>query len=55
MDFYLYRPAMAQPPLCTWLEVEKINLRQLMDMHEALDLRTAAAEKAALRAATKGM
>ncbi|MGZ2501738.1 hypothetical protein ACVINI_002220 [Rhizobium beringeri] len=37
---------MANPPLCSFIECERINLRQLLDMHEILDLRTAAMSKA---------
>lgn len=46
LNFFLYRPALADPPLCSWLDCERINLKQLMDMHEALDLRAAQQERA---------
>lgn len=51
MNFFIYRPALANPPLCSFLDCERITLKQLLDMHEALDLRAAAAEKAAANAA----
>lgn len=37
---------MADPPLCSFLECERVTLKQMLDMHEILDLRAAAAEKA---------
>jgi len=40
---------MADPPLCSWLECERITLKQLLDMHEAIDLRLAATERAVQR------
>ena len=46
INLYVYRPAFAQPALCSWLECERITLSQLLDMHEALDLRAALAEQA---------
>ena len=50
LNFFLYRPALATPPLCSFLECERITLRQLMDMHDALDLRAALSEHAAQKA-----
>lgn len=47
LNFFLYRPALAAPPMCSFLECEKITLKQLLDMHEALDFRAAAADKLA--------
>lgn len=46
INLFLYRPAFADPPLCSFIDCERITLRQLLDMHEALDLRAAAADKA---------
>lgn len=37
---------MADPPLCTWFDCERMTLKHLLDMHEALDLRAASADKA---------
>jgi hypothetical protein len=37
---------MAAAPLCSFLDCERITLKQLLDMHEILDLRLASAEKA---------
>jgi len=53
LDFFLYRPALSNPPLCSWLECERITICQLFDMHEALDLRAAFAEEAAEKAKAK--
>jgi len=47
LNFFLYRPALSSPPLCSFLECERITLKQLMDMHEALDFKAATADKAA--------
>ena len=39
-DLWLWRPVLADPPLCTWREVcSSLNIDDLADMHEALDLR----------------
>lgn len=46
LNFFLYRPAISNPPLCSFLDCERITLKQLLDMHEALDFRAAAADKA---------
>lgn len=47
VDLFRYRPALANPPLCSFLDCERITLSQLMDMHEVLDLRAAGIERAA--------
>lgn len=44
---YLFRPAMALPPLCSYPECKALTLEELADLHEVLDLRAANAEKLA--------
>ena len=46
LNTFLYRPALANPPLCSFPECARVTLKQLLDMHEALDLRGALAERA---------
>lgn len=53
LNFYLFRPAMSEPPLCSWAECQAATLNDLADMHEALDLRQAQQQRAA-RAAKEG-
>ncbi|MDQ0504118.1 hypothetical protein [Xanthobacter agilis] len=49
VNLFLYRPAWANPPMCSVMECERATLRQLLDMHELLDLRAAIAERAAAK------
>lgn len=51
LDFFLYRPALAEPPLCSWSDVDRLTLTQLLDMHEALNFKAAMSDKR--RKATK--
>ena len=44
---------MASPSLCTFLDCEKVTLRQLLDMHEILDLRSASAQRERQRVTTR--
>lgn len=44
---FLWRPVLAEPPLCTWREVcTVLTIDDIADMHEALDVREAAIAKA---------
>lgn len=36
---------MAEPPLCSWLDIDQVTLNQLLDMHEALDFKAAQIDK----------
>lgn len=45
IDFFLHRPVLASPPICSYIELMNATLSQLMDMHEMLDLRLAQSQK----------
>lgn len=53
LNHFIYRPALANPPLCSFLDCDRLTLRQLLDMHEALALRAAGADKLARSRETK--
>lgn len=44
---WLYRPLMAEPPLCTMLELKVLTIDDIADLHEVLDLKEHLAAKAA--------
>lgn len=44
---YLWRPVIAEPPLCTLLDLQsKLTIDDLADLHEVLDLKEAIHERA---------
>jgi len=54
LNFTLFRPALANPPLCSYLECKKVTLDELLDMHEILDLRRAMGDRAAEKVRPNG-
>lgn len=54
VNLFLYRPALANPPMATYAECNSVTLSELLDMHELLDLRAAMAERAASQASSNG-
>lgn len=51
---YLWRPCMAEPPLCTMVELKTVlSIDDLADLHEALDLKEAFHERARREAERK--
>lgn len=46
LNLFVWRPVLADPPLCTVADLKSwVTLADLYDMHEAMDLRSAMAEK----------
>ncbi len=46
-EFFIWRPALAEPPLCTVLELKSsLTIDDLAVMHEMLNLKDAATAKA---------
>lgn len=45
---FLWRPVLAEPPLCSWLDICRpgLTIDDVADMHEALDLKEAALKRA---------
>lgn len=47
INLFLWRPVLAPEPLCTYRDIrEWVTITDLLDMHEALDLKAAMAERA---------
>lgn len=47
LNLFLWRPTLAEPPMCTARDLnEWVTLVDLLDMHEALDLKEAMMETA---------
>lgn len=36
---FLWRPVIAEPPLCSLTDLDRLTLDDVADLHEALDLR----------------
>lgn len=44
---YLWRPVIAEPPLCTFRDLQtKLSIEDLANLHEVLDLKEAIHERA---------
>ncbi|HEY8358694.1 MAG TPA: hypothetical protein VIL30_14645 [Ramlibacter sp.] len=53
-EIYLWRPILADPPLCSIYELKTIlTIDDLADLHEAMDLKEATAERARANAERK--
>jgi hypothetical protein len=53
-EIYIWRPVLAEPPLCTILELKtSLTIDDLADLHEAMDLKEATAERARRNAERK--
>lgn len=51
---YIWRPCLAEPPLCSYLELNTVlTIDDLANFHEALDLKDAMAERARRNAERK--
>jgi hypothetical protein len=50
LNLFLWRPIIAEPPIYTFRDLKQwVTLSDVMDAHEALDLRGAQAEKASAK------
>jgi hypothetical protein len=51
INLFLWRPILADPPVYTFADLQTwVTLRDVLDAHEALDLRSAIAEQAEIEA-----
>ena len=50
LNLFLWRPIIAEPPLYSLRDLKEwVTLADVMDAHEALDVRSASAEKASAK------
>ena len=50
---FLWRPVLAEPPLCSFTDLDRLSIDDIADMHEALDLREEVQRRAQRRASER--